>query len=425
MAPGGQRFYIDPDEVNESGASQSFPFTLPFVADIKEKPTSAPEAPSFKSNNKGFPAHKKRLASKAAQRLPSPPKSQAGLINDDLQPGSDERTQTSSPSRKTVSFADSEREQIDYENEARIAAMSQEEIEEEQMRLREALPPTLLERFLRKAVIENNPGGFDDFNDKKPPQTAFSSETETNMPIVSTSTPIPFNPQTSVGEDKEETSQVPHRVHFPAPSISSSSALDPDSDTFLEDLHAKYYPNLAHDASKLSWMQQPKDPSSYSPSASSVSPSQLRFSFTGQLLPPSLASEIPVTKGLHHHADAPDAAGYTIPELSHLARSTVAAQRCIAYITLGRILYRLGKGEWEAGDIGESLEDIVKKEKVIEILLAATKEPVNNKTEAGLGGERHLSARTYAIEAVWLWKQASGFEVIEESKDDTAGILHT
>ncbi|KAK1067871.1 hypothetical protein LTR33_011270, partial [Friedmanniomyces endolithicus] len=82
----------------------------------------------------------------------------------------------------------------------------------------------------------------------------------------------------------------------------------------------------------------------------------LRFSFTGELLAPRTASLIPVTAGLHHHGDSPEAAGYTVAELAHLSRSTYAAQRCVAFQTLGRFLYRLGKGEF--GDPGEPGEDV-------------------------------------------------------------------
>ena len=53
-----------------------------------------------------------------------------------------------------------------------------------------------------------------------------------------------------------------------------------------------------------------------------------------------------MTAGLHHHGAAPEDAGYTIGELAHLARSTVPAQRCVAFQTLGRVLYRLGRGEF-------------------------------------------------------------------------------
>ena len=36
---------------------------------------------------------------------------------------------------------------------------------------------------------------------------------------------------------------------------------------------------------------------------------------------------VPVHAGLHHHGDEPHKPGYTLPELVHLSRSAVAAQR--------------------------------------------------------------------------------------------------
>jgi RNA polymerase II-associated protein 1 len=105
-----------------------------------------------------------------------------------------------------------------------------------------------------------------------------------------------------------------------------------------------------------------------------------------------------VTKGLHHHGDAPEAAGYTIPELARLARSAFPAQRCVAFQTLGRILYRLGKGEWgaEGSDMATGLWRCVAEGRVLEGLQEAAER------------ERHLSAKSYAIEAVWNWQQGGG-----------------
>ncbi|KAF1817662.1 hypothetical protein P152DRAFT_510843 [Eremomyces bilateralis CBS 781.70] len=90
----------------------------------------------------------------------------------------------------------------------------------------------------------------------------------------------------------------------------------------------------------------PSDPSTYSPSNPSLSLTSLRFSFSGALLPPKTAFLLPSNLGLHHHGDAPDAAGYTIPELALLARSSYPAQRCVAYRSLGALLGRLGRGEF-------------------------------------------------------------------------------
>ena len=155
---------------------------------------------------------------------------------------------------------------------------------------------------------------------------------------------------------------------------------------------------------------------SYSPSRSGLDAKDIRFDFSGTLIPPKTAAEIPVTAGLHHHGDSPDAAGYTIPELAMLGRSSVPAQRCIAFRTLGRILFRLGRGEF--GDPGDGLQGTVgaqdtfgelarglwgeiEKEGVIAICTAESE-------GEGVAGGRHVSARAYATEAVWLWQRGGG-----------------
>ncbi|KAK5144322.1 hypothetical protein LTR04_001612, partial [Oleoguttula sp. CCFEE 6159] len=86
--------------------------------------------------------------------------------------------------------------------------------------------------------------------------------------------------------------------------------------------------------------------------------------------------------------------------------------RCIAFQTLGRILYRLGKGEFgDSGDEGEGrvgVEDTmgelarglwrcVEHEKVVDVLVAEAE-----------GAGRHLSAKAYATEALWLWRLGGG-----------------
>ena len=57
-------------------------------------------------------------------------------------------------------------------------------------------------------------------------------------------------------------------------------------------------------------------------------PEDLRFDFDGRLVEPGRA--VDVTEGLHHHGEAPDAAGYTVPELARLCRSAFPGQRILA-----------------------------------------------------------------------------------------------
>ncbi|KAI9982904.1 hypothetical protein PInf_006704 [Phytophthora infestans] len=63
-----------------------------------------------------------------------------------------------------------------------------------------------------------------------------------------------------------------------------------------------------------------------------------RFDLDGKSLQKTDA-ELPVHSGLFHHGDDPEAAGYTVPELLHLARSSVASQRAMALNVVAKILH--------------------------------------------------------------------------------------
>jgi hypothetical protein len=226
------------------------------------------------------------------------------------------------------------------------------------------------------------------------------------------------------------------KIHFPA--RSPPPALDPNAPDFLQALHEKYYPDLPADPSKLSWMapltaeevdddddddgeddkdgsgsgsgstRPPPPPTSssspYSPRLAALPPSAIRFDFRGALLPPRTARAVPVSAGLHHHGDAPEAAGYTIPELARLARSSFPAQRCIAYQTLGRILYRLGTGRFGAADsdLAQGLWRCVRDGRVLESL----QQEAALADHEGSGG--HASAKALAVEALWNWQRGGG-----------------
>jgi hypothetical protein len=199
-------------------------------------------------------------------------------------------------------------------------------------------------------------------------------------------------------------------IHFPKPP--AAPELDPNSASFLEDLHQKYFPNLAHDPSKLAWMAPATDEenASYYPSRANLDPKDVRFDFKGNIIPPSKSVQIPTDVGLHHHGDAPSAAGYTIAELGLLARSAFPAQRSLAIQTLGRILFRLGKGEFGnendinvAGPEGEramlakGLWDAVEENRAIDTI-----------TEEANKDHGHQTSIALAQEAVWNWRKGGG-----------------
>ncbi|KAH0256520.1 hypothetical protein KCU71_g21886, partial [Aureobasidium melanogenum] len=428
----GQHFSIDDFDAQNSpevaSAPQVFnPFN--FVADVQErKPTAAPkppQPPAFKNSPGGFPAHRKRNVQSKFKKIrqqdadpvaPAPQPQNNVLENDDND------------------FMTTERRRIDEENRQRIAEMSPEEIEEERRELLSSLDPSLIQRLLGRATIEEGGSNEDfpglqekveetkqevktDFTDK-PRKTVKFAEVEDEPAGARVGSGARSGNETSTTQHKHDNpghqaaSEVAlptdSTIHFPRPPQPPS--LDPSDPNFLEDLHEKYFPDLPADPEKLEWMTSSPS-NAYSASQASLDPKDIRFAFTGALIPPSLAAEIPVTMGLHHHGDAPDAAGYTIPELAMLARSSVPAQRCVAFQTLGRILYRLGKGEFgdpgeegqgtvgakdTLGELARGLWFEVKKESVLEICLAESE-------GRGAAGGRHMGARAYATEAVWLW----------------------
>ncbi|KAL2137114.1 hypothetical protein VTI74DRAFT_8746 [Chaetomium olivicolor] len=418
------------------------------IFDIKERdigniaPPSFPTAPAPSAT--GFPAHKKRVSAFKQQRqgkaaAPSSTKAPVPLRNNNGSLQEDAKMD--------------ERRGIDEENRAVLDSMSPEQIAEAQRELYNGLDPKFLQMLLRRANLDEQTGpspfdappaetfeaaGKQDAAAPKPPQQATvedapdeSTQAAPSPPPKQQNTkpkktvtfdedarpPAPppdlFPATNPTGRDHDHNHNhpdIPHNTHFPKPPPVPD--LDPSDPDFLETMHKKFFPNLPADPSKLAWMAPIPTPDSaadrespYYPGQDSLPVSALRFDFRGALLPPRVSRAIPVSKGLHHHGEAPEAAGYTIPELARLARSAVPAQRCLAYQTLGRMLYRLGRGDWGTGEGGRGGEEddlafalwrCFKEGRVLESL----------EEEAGLPeGKGHLSCKAYATEALWLFEK--------------------
>ena len=419
----GEKFEVDLDEDDQG----SDVLQGAFVGDILERRTTTavapPKAPALRNRGAGgFPEHRKRDAVSQFKQHKS------ASIEQQISAGSvpERSDETGAPmsnqneGTKPLSWEEEEKQRIDAENRQKLAQMSTEEIEEERRELMSSLSPAVLQRLLQRSYVDSGSSETNLSHVEPTRSNKSKASISKNVSFVEPEN-VPSEPSAIEDEQRFETGEVeesdrPHdRVHFPQPS--QPPELDPSSETFLDDLHQKYFPSLPSDPDKLEWMQKSTPTNGkYDPSSSALSPKDIRFSFKGELIPPKQASEIPVIEGLHHHGEAPEAAGYTIPELLHLAHSSYPAQRCIAFQTLGRILCRLGKGEF--GDSGEpgggkvGAEDTfgelarglwgqVEKEKVIETLVRESE---------GKGADRgkHQSAKAYATEAVWLWQRAGG-----------------
>ena len=465
----GERFNVDfgsEDEVQDT-------VTAPrgdFISDIKERSVSAPRvpsAPSYKNQTTGFPAHKKRVSKFASRHQAIEARESTLPAGHGLHLADATANEAQQAQSQNLSFEEREKQEIDVENTQKLAQMSDVEIEEARAELLSSLNPALVEKLLRRANIDDDRHDTDfpslDTNrldttkqesSRPPKKVSFQDDThqdsseqleeltfqsEANNPknshIISGPDQADSISQSLNNPNQAQDLLNPPSIHFPH--ASKAPDLDPSSPSFLSDLHSKYFPSLSHDPSKLSWMTESSgdtasnsaSKNSYSPDASSLAPAEIRFSFTGALIPPRVAHDIPVTKGLHHHGEAPDAAGYTIGELAILARSTWPGQRCIGYSVLGKVLFRLGKGEFgdtmaeelvpqdengeqvddvkdEAeriargkGELARGLWQVMHDEHVIDILTAAASDE---------GEKRHVTAKAYAQEAVWLWRRGGG-----------------
>jgi hypothetical protein len=420
----------------------------------------------------GFPAHRRRKTASFKERR------------------AEQKATASAPpaTLNTPSSIQDDKRVIGEENKRNLASMSEAQIRREREELMESMDPGLLERFLRRARIDDD--------EKASSETAEATSTSTPAPATAPAAdePAASKPQKSVSFDIPLQGSAPERVqpsqkpsttlkspanddrppthlpkdlrpasekppimdpsvietfHFPRPT-QPMPVLDPSSPDFLTDLQSHYFPEMSSDPAALSWLRppssDPEDPDSISPyhpasSASSMSPSEIRFSLRGTILGPSTSLALPTTLGLHHHGNDPQAAGYTIPELAILSRSTFAAQRCIAWQVLGRILFRLGKGEFgeRGGQLSEGLWFVIEKEGVVGGMLAeaegvsgqdrnrgkgesgkkrdekdSTKEEKKEGEQdlpalpvaSGIG--RHASAAAWAMESVWLWQKGGG-----------------
>lgn len=487
----GERFYVNFDDPERGiigdrvDAAQAHDDALPafpglsFVADVKERDTSEvkpPAAPSFKSTSTGFPAHKKRTRVSAFKQQRNAAKDPSGQKGQDREPAGPAvappvptREDASSPvatvPREGTSAEEIERRQIDEDNRRRLAAMTPEEIEAERQELFASLNPAFIQRLLARANIDegSNERSFSSTTDLPQTETPPSTSTEPKLPksekkvtFEEPETDIPSagsakaddtgndgagNASGNAADDAtvdvskleaapENSLPAAPAIHFPRPL--QPPELDPNDPNFLQDLHDKYFPDLAADPESLAWAAPLPTPGSeadkqspYHPSLRSLDAKDIRFGFNGAIIPPKVARDMPVTLGLHHHGEAPESAGYTIPELALLARSKVPAQRCMAFQTLGRILFRLGRGEFgiegtievdgpevlqeghedelerqnerDMSMLARGLWDCVEEHRVVDTL----SEEVNKQSG-------HLTAKTFAEEALWCWRKGGG-----------------
>lgn len=427
MAFRGERFRLDLDSDSDEAtpSPQAAVPGLAFIRDIAERPTTSarpPSPPKLKSSRAGFPARHTHAKPSVFRQGRCPDMSASQHVSHSGPPSLGQISASSASTELKL-----ERKRIDQENQHLLAQMSSQEIEEGRRELLSGLNPSLIQLLLRRANIDEGrtdtgiepPGD----NPAAPSSSEGTSLAEHRRASIleqedaATTALGSTKPATKdanaapvINPPKFPASRTPPPLvsgfHFPqAPPVPS---LDPSDPNFLQSLHSKYFPDLPVDPSKLAWMapipteDSPADRESpYNPSQNTLAASSIRFDFQGRLIPPRLARQIPATKGLHHHGLAPEAAGYTVPELARLSRSSFPAQRCMAYQTLGRILFRLGKGDFgnEEEELYRGLWTCLDEGRVLDTLV----------TEAGKeDGVGNRSCKATATEAVWLWQKGGG-----------------
>ncbi|TGJ81921.1 hypothetical protein E0Z10_g6853 [Xylaria hypoxylon] len=446
-----------------------------FILDVKEKEITEAKAPSYpqiKPGTSGFPEHKKRNKLSAfkqkRQGILSDDQKSKIISSTSDQPRSSSNHGPGALS-SGQSFMTNEKSNIDRENSQKLATMSPQEIEQARQELFNGLDSSILERLLKRANLDEaaNTSSFDEPQptpEATPPQSGHTdpvpeiriedtsvkaatgaTEPSTASASANTMPPKPYvsdeadegdsppkhatNPEHHSPIDDDSAPAIPPQEHIIDPSSSELEGahwprapqpadLDPSDPNFLQNLHEKYFPSLPADPSKLAWMAPIPTPNSpadrdspYYPGQDSLPIAALRFDFRGMLLPPRISRAVPMSKGLHHHGEAPEAAGYTIQELARLERSAVPGQRCMAYQTLGRVLYRLGKGDF--GGVGHGDVSMGIWQEVVEgAVLRSLHDEIG--TEEG-GGRGHRSARAFATEAIWLFERGGWKEKLKKA----------
>jgi hypothetical protein len=284
----GEKFILDisDDEDDQkqqpqraAAAPAASPF--PFVADVLERKPSAPKPPSAPTprTSTGFPEHKKRPLQSRFKQRKQQAESATTVLSDGTTVSSGVGKQTAPHAEDATpkSWQEQEKVQIDQQNRDVLAGMSQAEIEEARAELLGTLDPDLLQKLLRRSNIDSGSneaeslrepveGGIlkrekpnqkksvafaddDSPSSSNPPKPTVRDETEEEATIEVDYEPdfpsldehgnaLPSSTSTSEPQDSE-----PHStIHFPTPT--QPPALDPNSTTFLTDLHQKYFPSL-------------------------------------------------------------------------------------------------------------------------------------------------------------------------------------
>ncbi|XP_040917372.1 RNA polymerase II-associated protein 1 [Toxotes jaculatrix] len=218
---------------------------------------------------------------------------------------------------------------IHRENKAKLQAMSQSDILEEQKKLLSQLDPRLVE-FVRSRKAQSVTSSA---SPSRHPEGKNSKE---NFPLESVSRESDSSSAAVLFQKPQEVEMEGGREEEELPS--------PPPAVTEKDLPVKLQKEWVHmdklEPEKLEWMRNLPAPRK----KGTKTAMQARFDFAGNLIPPT--EDLPTHLGLHHHGEEPERAGYSLQELFLLSRSQVTQQRSLALSTLANILSKARAGEY-------------------------------------------------------------------------------
>ncbi|KAJ2157328.1 hypothetical protein GGF46_004582 [Coemansia sp. RSA 552] len=388
-----------PDTGSSGAPSCEATFLPKLMAPVPEHQTSGPvEPPQQRPRDTGFP------------EIPS------------IYPTASKQPQANEPIRATGGDAWADiRGQISQENEDRIRGMSGAEVQEAVDEVRSTVSEETLQRLARLRQRRQNADGaaVTDSRGSTPttPAVTESKENGSSRRVRFAETEV--EPDVDSHNDDAGPPPPPPAEWVDAAGAQDSAAyfnVDDNStgtdSEFYRDMKRKYFPSEVVEEAKLAWIlghRQAKSPMEQAvdesrrreaqAAAAAASGAQegdlldcpaskIRFAFDGQILGEA-ESDIPTHHGLHHHGEDPDKPGYTIPELLHLSRSTVPAQRSVAVALLGRIIHKVNVGAWDTAQSVEVFGALLSWQ--FELYL------VQGISDASMTG------RTEAAIALWTW----------------------
>ncbi|PWN52780.1 hypothetical protein IE53DRAFT_384758 [Violaceomyces palustris] len=203
---------------------------------------------------------------------------------------------------------------VSAENEAKIRGMSKNEVEDELQSLESLFGPSVLDALRKRKVESSNQSSIDERRDEPSSQS-----------------------KRSTGDSSTGPSRKWEAGARDAGAASASREKDPEGPLAIK---RRYFPAEPEGINpSLEWMM-PEDPYSSDHPPLSTKPG-FRFDFEGRIIrPESISTDLTYISGLHHHGEDQGSPGYTVSELLHLVKSTVASQRSLAIKVLSRICQR-------------------------------------------------------------------------------------